>query len=53
MSSGEEQIKIYTDDNGIPKGDARIGFAKVESVDTACDILNESEIRSGFKISVG
>jgi len=34
------------------KGDARIGFAKIESVETAVEMLNDTEIRPGFKIVV-
>ena len=50
--SGKEQIKIYTDDTGKPKGDSRIGYMMCESVDMAVDMLNETEIRPGHKISV-
>ena len=47
-NSGKEQIKLYRDDNGVPKGDARIGFMMLESVDMAIEMLNESEIRPGY-----
>lgn len=30
--SGQLKIKVYTDDNGIPKGDARICYSNIESV---------------------
>jgi HIV Tat-specific factor 1 len=50
--TGEDQIRIYSDDNDVPKGDARIGFAKIESVDIAVEMLNETEIRPNYKISV-
>jgi HIV Tat-specific factor 1 len=50
--NGQEMIKIYRDEEGVPKGDARIGFAMIESVDTAIDMLNETEIKPGYKISV-
>lgn len=51
-NTGKEQIRIYTDDEGLPKGDARIGYAMVESVDMAIEMLNDTEFRPGFKISV-
>ena len=51
--TGKEQIKIYKDDStGLPKGDARIGYAMLESVDMAIEMLNESEIRPGHTITV-
>ncbi len=51
-NTGKEKIKLYTDEAGVPKGDARIGYAMMESVDMAIDMLNESEFRPGQKISV-
>jgi hypothetical protein len=36
----------------VPKGDARIGFMMAESVEMAIEMLNETEIRPGIKISV-
>ena len=46
-------IKIYRDeDSGQPKGDARIGYMMEESVDMAIEMLNETEIRPGYSISV-
>ena len=45
-------IRIYTDEAGNPKGDARIGFAMVESVDMAIEMLNDYDFRDGFKIQV-
>ena len=51
--TGKEQIKIYVDETtGEPKGDARIGYAMLESVEMAIEMLDESEIRPGWKISV-
>ncbi len=50
--SGKDQIKIYTDESGVPKGDARIGYAMEESVEMAIDMLNDTEIRPGHKIRV-
>lgn len=52
QNTGEEKIRVYTDDDGVPKGDARIGFAMIESIDTAIEMLHDSEFRPGFRISV-
>ena len=44
--TGEESIKLYRDQlTGLPKGDARICFAKVESVDTAIQMLDGAYLR--------
>jgi HIV Tat-specific factor 1 len=51
-ATGKDQIKIYRNEEGVPKGDARIGYAMLESVDMAIEMLNESEIRPGEKITV-
>lgn len=45
-------IKMYRDDEGNLKGDARIGYMMEESVDMALEMLNDSEIRPGYKIKV-
>ena len=45
-------IKLYKDEEGNNKGDARIGYAMVESVEMAMEMLNDTEIKPGFKISV-
>ncbi len=51
--TGKEQIKIYVDEEtGLPKGDARIGYAMLESVEMAIEMLDEGEIRPGCKITV-
>ena len=52
MNTGEEKIKIYKDENNFPKGDAVISYAKEESVNLAIEILNDNEIRNGFKVKV-
>lgn len=28
MSTGTEKVKIYKDENGLPKGDAAVSFAR-------------------------
>ena len=38
--TGQDQIKLYRDTAGVLKGDARIGFAKHESVETAIQMLD-------------
>ncbi len=50
--TGKEMIKMYRDEAGVPKGDARIGYMMEESVEMAIEMLNETEIRPGYKISV-
>ena len=52
MNTGSEKIKIYKDENGLPKGDAAVSFTREESVDIALELLNGAEIRSGFKLNV-
>jgi len=51
-NTGQIKIKLYSDDNGKPKGDARICYANLESVDLALDMLDGSEIRPGYPIKV-
>lgn len=51
-NTGEDQIRIYTNDQGIPKGDARIGYAMIESVNMAVEMLNEKELRPGYVLTV-
>ena len=43
---------MYKDEFGNFKGDALIGYAKIESVALALENLHDSEIRSGLKIRV-
>lgn len=43
---------MYADDDGVPKGDARICYANIESVPMAIEWLNESEIRPSFLVKV-
>ena len=49
---GKLKIKIYTDDFGIQKGDCRVGYENVESVEMALEMLNFAEIRPGYKLKV-
>ena len=48
---GHPKIKLYYDVNGQPKGDGLCCYFKVESVQLAIDLLDESEVR-GSKLSV-
>lgn len=48
---GKDRIKLYRDSNGQPKGDALCIYIKVESVDLALKLLDNSQIR-GKTISV-
>ena len=48
---GHPKIKLYYDVNGQPKGDGLCCYFKVESVQLAIDLLDESELR-GSKLSV-
>lgn len=50
--TGQSKVKVYTDDEGVPKGDARICYANIESVQMAIEWLDGSEIRPGFKVKV-
>jgi HIV Tat-specific factor 1 len=48
----EEKIKIYVDDEGNPKGDALITFLNPASVELAIQLLDDTEIKPGYKIHV-
>ena len=50
--TGKDKIKVYQDDDGQPKGDARICYSNIESVQMAIEWLNGSDIRPGFKVTV-
>ena len=50
--TGELKIKIYKDETGKPKGDCRVAYENIESVQMALEMLNDSEIRQGFPIKI-
>lgn len=50
--TGESSIKLYRNEKGELKGDARIGFAQPESVDTAIQMLDQSHFRENVVINV-
>ena len=52
QNTGTWKIKIYTDDEGKPKGDARICYENYESVDMAIDLLNNTQIRPGYTVTI-
>jgi len=52
FETGQPKIKIYKDEQGNPKGDAFVAYYKPESVPLAIQILDETEIKPGFKIKI-
>jgi HIV Tat-specific factor 1 len=40
--TNKPKIKVYRDENGVPKGDALCTYVKVESVDLALTIIDGS-----------
>lgn len=50
--TGNKKIKLYTDESGKFKGDASVSYVKLESVEMALELLNDSEIRPGCRVSV-
>lgn len=50
--TGKPRIKLYSDSDGKFKGDALIVYLREESVNLACSILDEGEIRPGYAIRV-
>ncbi len=45
-------MKLYTDKDNNLKGGGLVSYLKPESVENAIDVLNESEIKPGFKIKI-
>lgn len=50
--TGKKKVKIYMNDDGSQKGDVRVCYENIESVEMAVEWLCDSEIRPGFKVHV-
>jgi RNA recognition motif-containing protein len=50
--TGQRKVKIYRDENDKPKGDARICYENIESVEMAIEWLHDTEIRPGYRVSI-
>jgi len=53
IDSSSPRIKIYTDDQGNPKGDAFIMFFRPESVQLAISLLDDTDFRMGERNPAG
>jgi HIV Tat-specific factor 1 len=51
-AEGKPKIKLYKNDEGALKGDASIGYLKPESVQLAVEMLDQAEVKAGFKLTV-
>ena len=49
---GDTRIKLYKDDQNRFKGDALVSYVKMESVELAKELLDQREIKPGFKIGI-
>ncbi|KAJ3015219.1 hypothetical protein HKX48_004707 [Thoreauomyces humboldtii] len=47
LTTGKPKIKMYKDAAGVPKGDALVSYFKEESVELACNLLDDSDFRAG------
>ncbi|TPX65384.1 hypothetical protein SpCBS45565_g05212 [Spizellomyces sp. 'palustris'] len=47
LATGQPKIKLYKDERGNLKGDALVSYFKEESVDLACNLLDDSDFRLG------
>ncbi|KJE94075.1 HIV TAT specific factor 1 [Capsaspora owczarzaki ATCC 30864] len=52
MNTNELKVKVYTDANGVPKGDALCSYNRAESVQLALDFLDGSLFRGKHPIHV-
>lgn len=46
------KIKLYADETGKQKGDCRVGYENVESVEMALEMLHLAEIRPKCPVTV-
>jgi len=51
-ATGKKKVKLYADDTGKLKGDVRVCYENIESVEMAIEWLSDSEIRPGYKVHV-
>jgi hypothetical protein len=49
---GTKKIKLYRDEEGNVKGDGRCTYLRVESVNLAMQLLDDSEIKPGFPVKI-
>ena len=52
VETGEEKVRVYTDDEGKPKGDGAVTYLMEAAVDLALQQLDGREIRPGVPVSV-
>ena len=50
--TGHKRIKLYLDEEGSPKGDGKCTYLRVESVQLALQLLDESDFRPGHKVRI-
>jgi HIV Tat-specific factor 1 len=51
-AEGKPKIKLYRTDDGALKGDGSVGYLKPESVQLAIDMLDQTEMKPGCKLTV-
>ena len=51
-NTGQAKIRVYRDQSGAVKGDARICYSNIESVQMAIEWLDSQEIRPGYTVKV-
>ena len=50
--TSEYKIRIYKNENGIPKGDALVTYEEIPSVTLAIQMLDQTEIRDGYMVTI-
>lgn len=51
-SNGDFKVRLYKNENGLPKGDCRVCYENFESTELALELLNGAEIRPGVPVHV-